>query len=171
MEVNTAQILARVTTQYSDVEDRIRLSGELPSGVTVVLWLSQRLVRRLVPSLAKWLEKEANHLPMPELRQEMTQQAAEAGLKPAAPVQTAPQVAGELVTEVDLTYGEDAVRITFKKQGMSPIILPMSKMSLRQWLGILRGAFERAEWPLDVWPGWSLPEDTSTGTSGSIITH
>ena len=43
--------LHRITTEYIDSEDRIRLTGQLASGDTVVLWLTQRLLNRLVPHL------------------------------------------------------------------------------------------------------------------------
>ena len=40
--------LQRCTTEYVECEDRIRLAGELASGATVVLWLTQRLMNRLI---------------------------------------------------------------------------------------------------------------------------
>ena len=43
--------LGRVTTVYVDVEDRFRLSGEAQDGLVLVLWLTQRLLCRLVPHL------------------------------------------------------------------------------------------------------------------------
>ena len=47
--------LCRVTSQYVDFEDRIRLTGELTDGQQVVLWLTRRLTERMVPHLVKWL--------------------------------------------------------------------------------------------------------------------
>lgn len=40
--------LQRITTQYIEVEDRLRLTGELAPGEVVVLWLTQRLMHRLI---------------------------------------------------------------------------------------------------------------------------
>ena len=46
-------VLQRVTTAYLENEDRLRLTGELADGDTVVCWLTQRLLNRLVPGLIK----------------------------------------------------------------------------------------------------------------------
>jgi len=48
--------LNRITTEYSELEDRIQLRGEAESKQTVVLWLTQRLLSRLLPYLFAWLE-------------------------------------------------------------------------------------------------------------------
>ena len=43
--------LQRCTTEYIATEDRLRLSGEIGTQSTVVLWLTQRLLNRLMPPL------------------------------------------------------------------------------------------------------------------------
>ena len=50
--------LQRITTEYIDQEDRIRLTGELAHGATVVLWITQRLLNRLIPHLTAWLSRQ-----------------------------------------------------------------------------------------------------------------
>ena len=47
--------LERITTEYIDKDDRIRLTGEPAQGDAVVLWFTQRLLNRLVPHLTAWL--------------------------------------------------------------------------------------------------------------------
>ena len=37
--------LDRITTEYIDTEDRIRLSGQYAGGPAVVIWLTQRLIQ------------------------------------------------------------------------------------------------------------------------------
>ena len=49
------RVLHRLTTDYVEEEDRIRVSGASANGDTVVLWLTQRLLNRLVPHLTAWL--------------------------------------------------------------------------------------------------------------------
>ena len=49
--------LQKVTVEYDENEDRIRLAGEGADGVRAVLWVSQRLLRRLVPVLVNWIGK------------------------------------------------------------------------------------------------------------------
>lgn len=51
--------LNRVTTVYVDLEDRFRLSGKTQDGQVLVLWLTQRLLCRLVPHLVRWLDQRA----------------------------------------------------------------------------------------------------------------
>ncbi len=43
--------LQRITTEYVELEDRILLAGELGNREAVVVWLTQRLLQRLVPVL------------------------------------------------------------------------------------------------------------------------
>ena len=43
--------ISRVTTQYSDVEDRIVLTGEGADGHVYCSWLTQRLANRLLIKL------------------------------------------------------------------------------------------------------------------------
>ena len=81
--------LQRVTTEYVAVEDRIRLSGEAADGATLVLWLTQRLLNLLAPSLTSGLERPDSA--SDALLQGFAQQAAEASLSPQPAVQaTAP---------------------------------------------------------------------------------
>ena len=63
--------LQRITTEYSETEDRIRLSGELAAGEVMILWLTQRLFNHLVYHLCGWLEKQAGNALLSEVRKEM----------------------------------------------------------------------------------------------------
>ena len=91
--------LQRVTTAYVADEDRLRLTGELSDGDAVVLWLTQRLLNRLVPHLTAWLARQtgsfASTVP-PAIQsahhnivQGFAQQSARAQLKPEPPVRAA----------------------------------------------------------------------------------
>ncbi len=51
--------LERITTQYIEAEDRIRLSGSTRDGHSQVLWLTQRLLSRLLPRLLDALQPSA----------------------------------------------------------------------------------------------------------------
>lgn len=153
------------------MEDRICLSGELPDGTAVVFWMTHRLVARLVPALANWLEKQAGDLPMPEVRQEMAQQAAEAGMTSQPPVEAPAQPDIVLVDSVDLRFSDEAVRVAFKYGSEQAAYLLLSSTALRQWLGILRRAFERAGWPLDIWPEWSRVAPAPKGNPRGAMLH
>ena len=83
--------LQRVTSIYSDTEDRFRITGEVSADSTRCLWLTQRLLMRLVPPMLEWLNEIARaegkgDLGQAELMQDFAQQAAKARLEPQAAV-------------------------------------------------------------------------------------
>ncbi len=150
--------LLRVTTEYQEVEDRLRLSGELPDGSTIVLWLTQRLVGRLVPHLCGWLEKQTKAGAPVDLVQGFAQQAALASLESQPRVEAGSGSQTWLVQSIDLTAGEGFLVLVFKPdpQGAAVTRLTLQVQPLRQWLGIVLSQFRRAGWPLAVWPDWVL---------------
>jgi len=50
---NTVPRLARVTLGYSTEQDRVRLNGVDVDGKSLILWLTARLLNRLVPHLVE----------------------------------------------------------------------------------------------------------------------
>lgn len=156
------QALERITTEYIDTEDRIRISGEVGNDVPVVIWLTQRLLQRLLPMLLQWLENQNADMPHAEILQGFAQQAAKAELTPQAPVLACcDSTAWLVVLSVDVVQSEQAVSLTFYGgNGQEPVSLTLAATPLRQWLSIVYGAYLKAEWPIKIWPGWlqeSLP--------------
>lgn len=178
--------LQKITTQYVDREDRIRLAGETVPEQAVVLWLTQRLLQRLVPPLCQWLEQ---HSPVPvgsvtsatraEVAQGFAQQAALAELQPQAPVAAEAAETAWLVTAVDLQLQAEVVRLVFRSEalsGSSPseaasdpeaVTLQIQAQPLRQWLAIVHGQCREAGWPLDAWPAWMNPRTASSVDASS----
>jgi len=153
----------RFTTEYIDQEDRFRISASLPNEEVAVMWLTRRLLDRLVSHLAGLLEQETARVPMPEVQQTFAQQAAVAShqeqskTQAQAPVTPArAQVVHEwLVKEVDITPLEQGVSLRLRgAQAHQMIVLGMPPVMLRQWLGIVHGQYVRAQWPLECWPTW-----------------
>lgn len=170
--------LQRITTEYIDSEDRIRLSGELSPQSTVVLWLTQRLINRLLPHLLGWLEQQAGNGAMGELFQGFAQQAAMATLEQQPPVQSAPQSQALLVQAVNLAAAAEGVRLTFRcvgdmsaPEGSDAIGLTLHAQPLRQWLGILHTQYCKADWPLTGWPDWLTEAHTATGHTSQAMLH
>lgn len=155
------QVLERITTEYIDTEDRIRLSGEVGNDVPVVIWLTQRLLQRLLPKLLQWLENQNADMPHADILHGFAQQAAKAELAPQAPVLAGSDSTAWLVQSVDIEQSEQAVSLTFYGvNGQDPVSLALAATPLRQWLSIVYDAYLKAEWPIEVWPGWlreSLP--------------
>ncbi len=154
-------ILQRITTDYVEKEDRIRLTGELTNDNTLVLWFTRRLLDRVVPYLTQWLEQGSSQpvvLIDRDTLQSFAQQSAQASLDAEAPVRVAPAETGWLVESLDVTRGDNGVQLTFKGDG-EPVALVLAPQHLRQWLGILFTQYQRGEWPLEVWPAWMMPVD------------
>ena len=155
-------VLQRLTTEYSEVEDRLRLAGEDAQGQTTVLWLTQRLMNRLIPHLTTWLSRQitpASRIPSvqaahQEAVQGFAQQAAVAQLAPEPPVQSSSPRAIWRVDSVDIAQGEAAVVLTFKGEDKAQATMTLAAQPLRQWLGIVFAQYQRGEWPTTVWPGW-----------------
>ena len=154
--------LQRITTEYDEREDRIRLSGELADGRTVVLWLTQRLLNRLVPHLTAWLAGQvapASSIPSvqaihQDIVQGFAQQAARAQLAPEPPVRVSSPMARWRVDAVDIAQGEDAVVLTFKGEAGLQAELQLAAQPLRQWLGIVFEQVLCGQWPTTAWPAW-----------------
>ncbi len=156
------QILERITTEYIDTEDRIRLSGEVGNDVPVVIWLTQRLLQRLLPMLLQWLENQNEDVPYAEILQGFAQQAAKAELTPQPPVRACGESTAWLVLSVDVEQSEQVVTLTFYGvNGQTPVSLALGATTLRQWLSIVYDAYLKAEWSMEIWPGW-LQESLSS---------
>jgi ABC-type transporter Mla MlaB component len=147
--------LQRITTEYSEAEDRLRLTGELAAGEVLTLWLTQRLLSRLVPHLTAWLEQQTGNAPLAEVRQEMAQQKASSELEPQASVRVDAQAQGVLIHSVDLKAAKVSLSLVFKDAtGQEVARLQLQSKPLRQWLGIVHGQYNKAQWPTGVWPVW-----------------
>jgi len=165
--------IQRLTTNYLEIEDRFRISGETRDGQFVGLWLTQRLLVRVLPHVFKWLDKSANMLPASsagsttqatEMLQGFAQQEAHQALK-KQPVQK-PVVAKadkdhSLVRTVDLSANQGKLKITFHLADGDKAALRLNSRQLRQWLTILNRYWLAAGWPATIWPQWINGGDTS----------
>lgn len=157
--------LQRLTTVYDAAEDRIRLTSRDKEGQVLCLWLTQRLLNRLIPHLCQGLEKkvaESDKHPqglVQPLRtfveQSLAQQRANAELERQPPVVPTADMSEWRVATVDVTLGAGGARLVLKgateaQQAKVTLITP----ALRQWLGIVFEQYRGAGWPMLVWPAW-----------------
>ena len=157
--------LQRITTEYIATEDRVRLSGQSPSG-TVVIWLSRRLLDRCVPVLTDMLGSDRRlHA---ELVQSFAQQAAAAALTPQTPVQAGADSQSWLAHAIDFAPQADAVQLTFRSAEHSAT-LQLAQTPLRQWLAILHQAYRRAEWSTSMWPDWMEQQDRAAEPAAAVM--
>ena len=151
--------LQRVTTEYVVVQDRIRISGAADGGETVVLWLTLRMLNRLVPRLTKWLEQQGvagatAGVVDNEMLQGFAQEAARSTMPPLPAVQPDSASTASLVDSVDIATGDDAVALIFKTGDAKSARLTLASHALRQWLGIVHDQYVKGEWPTTIWPVW-----------------
>ena len=148
-------ILQRITTEYIEAEDRVRLSGASPSGEAVSLWVTQRLLSRLLKVILNWTAEGENA--QQTLKNAFAQQAARADLKlqlsvPAQPIAV-------LVNTIDISQTVDALTLVFHCSDGPAGQLTLQRADVRQWLNILHDTWRLAEWPQDLWPDWmSMPQ-------------
>jgi len=143
-------ILQRITTEYIEAEDRVRLSGASPSGEAVSLWITQRLLSRLLKVILNWTaEGDNGHQ---AIKNAFAQQAARADLKLQLSVPAQPSAV--LVNAIDISQTVEALTMVFR--GAEDVVgqLTLQRSDVRQWLNILHDTWCRAEWPQDLWPDW-----------------
>lgn len=168
----------RFTTEYLATEDRIRLSVEFSDGSVQLLWLTRRLLDRLVARLVT----QVDTAPLPsgggtspaksQAQQKFNQQAAAASITPQKPVRvTAPEKQTKppaLVTNVDLRFQKTVLHLDFKSGDTLLAQIPFRKNALRQWLNVLYTRYQGAEWNGGRWPDWIKSE---AGPGGDGATH
>lgn len=155
--------LSKFTTTYSESEDRLHLVGETAEGTaSVALWLTQRLMNRLVTLITQCIEDDiqtqASHSLDVELHHAFAQEAATRQLEPSAPVPIPPEKPPILVASVNLLRKDSRYVMIFREEGdeenTDRPFIRASHTELRQWLGIVNRLYRDAGWPLDAWPKW-----------------
>lgn len=155
--------LERVTTEYSATEDRVRLSGAVPGGATIVIWLTRRLLEKLLPVLLDTLHREGgeDHRFPPR----------EVAAKPQTPVRADESGVRWLARQVDINPSRGGLVLTFRGGEEDQATLGLSMMQLHQWLAILYAAYAKAEWPLTPWPAWFSAQQQMRAAPGSALMH
>ena len=168
--------LKRITTEYNEREDRIRLAGFTDNNQTVSLWLTMRLMSRLINHCIKLLEKntpETIEIPPANEQsrksiQNFVQQSAEQQLVEETAVKVTKNSPKYLAAEIDVKSDHAGVTIIFKGEFSSNYSVYLNNQQLRQWLGMLHMIWQKAEWSTLIWPDWmssSSLEATSSATS------
>ena len=177
--------LERLTTEYISIEDRIRLTGLIPDGRTITLWITQRMLGMLLPHLLTWLGRKYEQTSksasrrdaaVTDMMQSFAQESAVSSLKSQEQeaVRATAQDQGLLVHSIDITTGDLGVRIIFKTtacpEEFEAIHLTMEDEALRQWLFILYMQARNGGWPLSAWPSW-IQDQTAEESRQKISAH
>jgi len=149
--------LQRITSEYVDSEDRLRLRGALGEGETVVLWLTRRLLDRMVPHLTDWLGQQPEPVIPP---------VAETG-EVTPPVPAIAEAQTWLVDRIDLNFAPGTLTLSFFGPASTQCRLVLSALALRQWLEILLRQYRQGEWPEAVWAPFvkSFPQEAAPTVS------
>ena len=157
-------ILQRITTTYSEQEDRIRLIGETDDG-KMIIWLTQRLAQRLLPLLVQWLEQQ-RAVPRRSLTQfNFGQQSVQAADPTFAPLQS------WLTTSIDISTGDQQVVVTFKNNEGQVARISLAPIPLRQWLEIFHEIYLQADWPMNIWPAWMVGGSSVFKGEQEVVWH
>lgn len=169
-----APVLTRITTRYVAAEDRVRLSGQLEGAGTVAVWLTLRLLNRLLPKLLSGLEGRPAQMSLGEaLRGEVlhgfAQRKAIAAMPATAPVQIADDTVHWVAEAVVISRSATGVALTFRARDGREVLLALMGEALRQWLAIVYRAYGAAGWPGDFWPTWLVESTQPTAPAGLTI--
>lgn len=150
------RLLERFTTEYIEIEDRIRLTGACADQHINVFWLNLRLAQRLVPVLLNWLsDQQATERQHTDLLNSFAQQAARAAHTPQPPVEAHHSDATYLIHTISVVFHTQAVELTLSAEcAEHSARIQFGTAPLRQWINILYDLYRKAEWPLDQWPDW-----------------
>lgn len=161
--------LDRITTLYSQDQDRISLNALDKEGGTIRIWLTQRIFARLIPELAKLVKPRHDDPVYASVLASVAQQWAIEQHEPQAQVQLTEVGQEWLVCKIDMQLSEAGVILVFASADGQTARLAMNANLLRQWLAILRRVYNSSEWKGIDWPEWmELP---STVKSKSRILH
>lgn len=156
-------VLGRLTTVYNALEDRVQISGQTASGEVIVIWVTQRLLNRMVAALVEWLEQQDSTVPRADLLQSVKQARAinqlteQSRQERGEPVPSAGASSSWLAASVDVQRRPDQLVLVFKtapEAGAGQAAVPLPALALRQWLNILLQGYLHGEWSTAVWPEW-----------------
>lgn len=152
------------------------LNGLDTVGSTVRLWLTARLLNRLVLQCSEWAAQKGRWRPLrhsPRERPVHTvasrsvsrQVSVESRQQAAVEIPLPPDTAVHLVHSVVFQAVEDSVRLILRNAADLEIAaLILTRVELSQWLSLLYRAYLSAGWPVTHWPGWlSGQEDHDNG--------
>jgi len=160
--------LNKITTQYIDDEDRLRILGESSVGKTFEIWLSHRLLDRLVDNLLSNIKVKGV---IDDVVQVFEQEAASSSLVQQPPVEKIDKPISWLAKEVDINRDTDNTSLTFKDEESRSAQISFQTIELRQWLSIIYNAYKIAEWSVEKWPVWFKESKEVTEVKDAYSVH
>ena len=153
-----------VTMKFDPLEDRIIMDCCDKSKKTQRLWLTRRLLDRLIPSLTDQLEVNSINKISKELEQSFAQEKAEKNKPKTETVHLKKNNPSWLVTSIKVEKDDRKFKLVFidqrnldnknnyKSINNAQFILAIS--NLRQWLNAFYKIYKKALWDTEIFPNW-----------------
>ena len=134
--------LTRMTLGYDQSQDRIHLDGLTSGGETVRLWITQRLVRRLIA----YFVEAGYHVPAQGKVKLHNETNVEEEGEPVTYSTCDPEL---LVQSIDVTPRQEDIMCLFKGAAdASRVIFCLPNTVIGSWLIGFKRCFEAADWPI-----------------------
>ena len=166
--------LERVTTEYVEMEDRLRLTASLRSGKTISFWFTQRLLIQLLLACTDWLENQSPDIAKKIATSQskdsalsLAQESAKSELHAETSVVASPNSPNLLVKELDINFRTEGIELVIKAKN-ERFSLILDTKQLRQWLSIIYMLWQNAKWPNSHWPDWMTLNDASPSLASSV---
>ena len=155
-------LVSRLNMGYDAEEDRLRLTCENGAGERVVLWLTQRLVRRLQEELvafgasANGAQTIARAQPSPTAEARSAQKGAPKG----APLAGHSGRESFLVTRLRLRQSPARVSLSLMDDDCAEVQLDLDHSGLLRWQELLAACCHVAQWPVAALQPGMLAHET-----------
>lgn len=160
------------TARYDAIEDRLRLDAVDAQGGKQAIFLTRRLVDRVIPVLVSHLEGKTPDGVPAELAQGMSQsrarQVRQAGETTQAVIADN-ETPTWLCRTIHLQKAAYGLNVIFTDDTRIDTIMPMVEANLRAVLDIFLDLYTKANWPTEPFPEWMKPEATLTVAPGQGV--
>ena len=170
--------IVTVTMQFDPLEDRLIMDCSDKSKNTQRLWLTRRLLDRLIPSLTDQLEVNSTNKISKELEQSFEQEKAEINKTKTESVKLKKDNPSWLVTSVKVEKSKFEFKLLFiNEKGLEPsgkddnqkkAEFVLAIPNLRQWLNALFKIYLKANWDTKFFPVW-IDTDMSLSEEKPIL--
>lgn len=157
------------TGRYDPVEDRLRLDAVDAAGGKQAIFLTRRLVDRVIPALVSHLEGKIPEGIPADLAQGVSQAQARTARQQG---EATPAVSAEsemptwLCRTIHVQKAQQGLNVIFTDDVGVSAVMPMVEANLRAVLDIFLELYTKANWPTEPFPEWMKSEATLTVAPG-----
>ena len=164
-------LVSRLNMGYDAEEDRLRLACENAAGERVVLWLTQRLVRRLLEKLAAFGAPANRAVAIARAQPSTTDEAKSAkkcAPKEASPVDNSCRESF-LVTRLRLRQSPAGVSLSLMDDDCAEVQLRLDHSDLARWQELLAACCQVAQWPVAGKPAGMLAREADVSLRPRLL--